>query len=172
MVVLVTFVESLRPPEGEDMKQELVKDWMSRDVITVTADTLLSTAERLLIRHTIRRLPVVDKDGRLVGILTYGDIRRAKPSPAQKLSTWELNRLMAQMQVGDIMTPNPITIAPNTTISDAAGLMLKNMVSGLPVVDAQQRVLGIITESDIFRLVVREWGHLPEEVPEPYAHYG
>ncbi|RMD51447.1 MAG: CBS domain-containing protein, partial [Candidatus Thermofonsia bacterium] len=72
------------------MKLELVRDWMSRDVITVTPDTTLPEADQLLIQNTIRRLPVVDENGRLIGIVTYGDIREARPSQAVSLNMWEM----------------------------------------------------------------------------------
>ena len=134
------------------MKQELVKDWMSRDVVTVTPDTTLPAAHRLMTDNQIRRLPVV-KNNRLVGIITFGDVRGAEASEATMLSIWELNYLIAR----EIMTPDPITISQDATIGEAARAMLDNKISGLPAVDGQGRMVGIITESDIFRLVVKEW---------------
>jgi acetoin utilization protein AcuB len=152
------------------MKLELVRDWMTHRVITVTPETTLTDAERLMVTKTIRRLPVLE-DGRLVGIVTYGDIRRAQPSAATSLNIWELNYLLAKVKVSEIMTPNPVTVSQNATIGEAAQLMLNNMISGLPVVDGQGDLVGIITESDIFRLVVREWSGLKPEPVEPYARY-
>ncbi|MGH2521604.1 MAG: CBS domain-containing protein [Anaerolineales bacterium] len=137
------------------MKQELVKDWMSREVVTISPETVLPEAHKLLMEKRIRRLPVV-KDGRLVGIVTRSDIRGAQPSSASSLSVWELNYLLARLKVEEIMTPDPKAVSPETTIGDAARLMLEHKIGGLPVVDAGGQVVGIITESDIFRLVVRE----------------
>lgn len=151
------------------MRNELVRDWMTANVITVTPDTTLVEADRLIVDNMIRRLPVVEQ-GKLVGICTYGDIREARPSPATSLSVWELNYLLSQLTVRDIMTAKPITVAAAATISEAARLMLNNQISGLPVVDAQNHLVGIITESDIFRMVVQQWETTSEE-PEPYAHY-
>jgi acetoin utilization protein AcuB len=151
------------------MKNELVRDWMTADVITATPNTTLPEADRLIIDNMIRRLPVI-QDGKLVGICTYGDIREARPSPATSLSIWELNYLLSQLTIGELMTPNPITIKPEDTISEAARVMLKNTVSGLPVVNAQGQLVGIITESDIFRMVVQQWDEVNEE-SEPYARY-
>ncbi len=151
------------------MRNELVRDWMTPDVITVTPDTPLVEADRLVVDHMIRRLPVVE-NGKLVGICTYGDIREARPSPATSLSVWELNYLLSQLTVREIMTSQPVTVAAAATISEAARLMLNNQISGLPVVDAQNHLVGIITESDIFRLVVQHWDSQPEE-SVPYAHY-
>ncbi|MCL4869164.1 MAG: CBS domain-containing protein [Anaerolineae bacterium] len=151
------------------MKNELVRDWMTSDVITVTPDSTLPEADRLIVDNMIRRLPVV-QNGKLVGICTYGDIREARPSPATSLSIWELNYLLSQLTIGELMTPNPITIKPEDTISEAARMMLKNSISGLPVVNAQGQLVGIITESDIFRMVVQQWDEADEE-PKPYARY-
>lgn len=138
------------------MKQQLIKDWMTGEVITAEADTTLPEAHRLMTKHNIRRLPIVE-NGHLVGIITRGDVRGAEPSEATSLSIWELNYLLARLNLEEIMTPNPITVSPDATIREAAQLMLDNKISGLPVVADGRRVVGIITESDIFRLVVSEW---------------
>ncbi len=139
------------------MKQDLVKHWMTRDVITITPDTSLHEAHRLMTEKRIRRLPVVDH-GKLVGIVTLGDVRSAEPSAASTLSVWEMNNLLANLKVSEIMTREPTTISQEATISTVAEIMLERKFSGLPVVDEQGKLVGIITESDIFRLVVREWG--------------
>ncbi|MGW8317640.1 MAG: CBS domain-containing protein [Candidatus Promineifilaceae bacterium] len=138
------------------MKQLLIKDWMTPNVVTATPQTTLPEAHRLMKENRIRRLPVIS-DGQLVGIITRGDVRGAEPSEATSLSIWELNYLLAKLQIQEIMTRNPFTVSPEATISEAAQLMLDNKISGLPVVDDSGRVVGIITESDIFRLVVTEW---------------
>jgi acetoin utilization protein AcuB len=153
------------------MKLEYVKDWMSTDLIMITPDTTLPDADRLMVSKMIRRLPVVE-DGRLVGIVTYGDVRDARPSRALSLSIWELNYLVTRLRVAEIMTRNPVTIRPEATIGEAAQLMLRNMISGLPVLDNNNNLVGIITESDIFRMVVRDWMGMREEEPEPYGRYG
>lgn len=139
------------------MKQDLVKNWMTRDVITIVPDTSLHEAHRLMTEKRIRRLPVVDR-GKLVGLVTLGDVRSAEPSAASTLSVWEMNNLLAKLKVSEIMTREPVTISQEATISTVAEIMLEKKFSGLPVVDDQGKLVGIITESDIFRLVVREWG--------------
>ncbi len=138
------------------MKHELVKDWMTSKVITITPETSLPDAHRLMDDHNIRRLPV-EQHGRLVGIVTRGDVRGAEPSDASSLNIWEMNYLLSKLTIDKIMTKNPITIGPEATIEQAARLMLEEKVSGLPVVDDQGSIVGIITESDIFRLVVKTW---------------
>jgi acetoin utilization protein AcuB len=140
------------------MSTELVQDWMTSDVISVSPKTTLPQAHELMTSHHIRRLPVIRNDGRLVGIVTLGDIRGAEPSQATSLSVWEVNYLLAKLQVDRIMTSNPVTIAATATVGEAARAMLDHKVSGLPVTDELGGVIGIITESDIFRMVVRhEW---------------
>lgn len=138
------------------MKKELVKDWMTRDVVTVSPEMTLPEAHRLMEEKKIRRLPVIEA-GKLVGIVTRGDIRGAEPSVATSLSIWEVNYLLAKLKIGEIMTARPVTIAAEETIGEAARLMLEKKISGLPVVDQAGHLVGIITESDIFRLVVQEW---------------
>ncbi len=148
------------------MKHEFVKDWMTRDVITVNPETPLPEAHQIMMNEEIRRLPVVDEVGKLVGIVTLGDVRGAQPSPATSLSIWELNYLLSNLKVNEIMTPEPITLSCEATIGEAARVMLETRVSGLPVVDDQGNLQGIITESDIFSMVVlHEWSDIDE--PEP-----
>ena len=138
------------------MKQELVGDWMTREVITITPDTSLKEAHDIMNEKGIRRLPVV-ADGTILGIVTLGDIRGAEPSRASSLSIWEVHHLLAKLKVSEIMTRNPATIPQNASIGEAAKMMLEKKFSGLPVVDDENHLAGIITESDIFRLVVSEW---------------
>ncbi|MEZ4589597.1 MAG: CBS domain-containing protein [Chloroflexota bacterium] len=140
------------------MKKELVRNWMTQDVITVKPQTTLPEAHQIMMDEEIRRLPVVDDHNNLVGIVTLGDVRGAQPSPATSLSIWELNYLLSSLTVEKIMTPKPMTISPDATIGDAARTMLEHRVSGIPVVDKAGKLAGIITESDIFSMVVvHEW---------------
>ena len=145
------------------MKQELVRDWMTPDVVTSTSDTTLPEAHRLMTDNQIRRLPVMENE-RLVGIVTRGDVRGAAASDATSLSIWELQYLIAKIKVKEIMTPDPITISQDSTISEAAQVMLAYRISGLPVVDSDGKLVGIITESDIFRISVQEWKEQTEEL--------
>jgi len=128
------------------MNREPVRSWMSERLITITPQTTLPEAQRLMFEHKIRRLPVVKSD-KLVGIVTRGDIREAKPSDATTLSIYELNYLLDSLTAKDFMTPNPITVSPDNTLGEAARLMVEHKVGGLPVVD-QGKLVGIITETD------------------------
>jgi len=138
------------------MKQELVSDWMTRSVTTITPETSLKEAHEIMNKRGFRRLPVVHH-GKVIGIVTLGDIRGAEPSKASSLSVWEVNDLLANLKVSEIMTRNPGTIQQTASVGDAAKVMLEKKFSGLPVVDEIDNLVGIITESDIFRLVVNEW---------------
>lgn len=146
------------------MKTELVRDWMTPDPVVATPETTVPEAHKLMTERRIRRLPVV-KDGRLVGIVTRGDVRGAEPSEATSLSIFELNYLISKLTIDRIMTSAPATIRPDETVYDAARLMLQKKIAGLPVVEGE-RLVGIITESDIFRMIVRLWEHEAEEVLE------
>ena len=148
------------------MKHELVKDWMTAEVITITPDVPLPEVHDLMSKHWIRRLPVVYQ-GQLLGIITLGDVREAEPSDARSLSIWELNYLISKLQAHRVMTPTPITISPDDTIGEATRLMLDHKISGLPVVSGQNQLVGIITESDIFRILVQSWQENDESVEEP-----
>jgi acetoin utilization protein AcuB len=119
-----------------------------------------------------RRLPVVNKKGKLVGIVSERDLLHAAPSSATSLSVWEVHYLLAELQVEEIMTKDVITTTPGTPVEDAAQLMVANKVGGLPVVDEQDCVVGVITETDIFDTFVEMFSggraglRLTLEVPE------
>ncbi|MBI3943288.1 MAG: CBS domain-containing protein [Chloroflexi bacterium] len=139
------------------MKNEPVVRWMTKEPITIGPKTTLPEAHSIMITKKIRRLPVVNEDGRLIGIVTLGDVREASPSDATSLSIFELNYLLAKLTIDRVMTREPISITPETTLSEAAQLMLKYKIGGLPVVE-NEKVVGIITESDIFRVLVQALG--------------
>lgn len=128
----------------------LVKDWMTHDPVTITDETSMMKAIHLMKQNRFRRLPVLHEN-RLVGIVTDRDLKEASPSKATTLDVHELYYLLAELQVKDIMTRDPLTVKPDDTVEHAAQLMLENTISGLPVVDDQARLKGILTQSDVFR---------------------
>jgi len=132
----------------------LIRDWMTQPVITIAPKAKAMDAYKIIRDKNIRRLPVVDQ-GRLVGILTIGDLREASPSDATTLSIWELNYLQEQITVDQVMTTTPRTVEAAASILDAAEVMLEHKVSGLPVLE-DGKLVGIITESDIFRMLVKQ----------------
>lgn len=133
-----------------------VRDVYTRDVITVTPNTTLPEARRLMDGNDIRRLPVV-AGGELVGIITLLDLMRAAPSPATSLSVWEINYLLDKLTVAEVMTSPVMTVAPDTDLYEVARLMLAHKIGGLPVME-NGKLVGIITESDVFRVMVELLG--------------
>lgn len=134
------------------MKPELVKNWMTRDVISITPEALLPEVGQLMATKRIRHLPVMDQ-GQLVGIITWGDVREAEPSPAELLEEWELDYILTKVKIRQIMTRKPLTINQDATIVEAADLMLSQKIGGLPVVDDSGKIVGMFTESDMLRTV-------------------
>jgi CBS domain-containing protein len=134
------------------MNTQIVRNWMTPNPITITPQTTLPEARRLMDEHYVRRLPVIKK-GKLVGIVTRGDIREAQASTATTLSVYELNYLLDGIPAKEFMAYEPITIAPDATIGEAAHLMLQHKIGGLPVVENGELV-GIITETDFCRLLI------------------
>ncbi len=135
------------------MKHLLVKDWMTKDVITASPDTRMLDAHKIMRENKIRRMPVC-KNGKVIGIVTKSDVRQAEPSDATSLNVWEINYLLAKLEVKDIMTKSVTTVHENDTIKDAATLMYKERIGALPVIGADGKIAGIITESDIFRVLI------------------
>jgi CBS domain-containing protein len=134
------------------MANDLVSDWMTPDPLVVYLQTTVPEAYQLMKEYKIRRLPVMDGDD-LVGIVTLGDLRAAQASTASSLSAYELDYLLSKQTVEDIMTADPFTVAGDLEINAAARLMLEHKIGGLPVM-AGNRLVGMITESDIFRALI------------------
>ena len=149
------------------MHDILVREWMTAALVTAVPEMKLPEALQQMTAHNIRRLLVVEND-RLVGIVTRGDLRGAQPSEATSLSIFELHYLVSRITLGQIMTRRPVCVTPTTTIYEAAKIMLERKISGLPVLEHDQLV-GIITESDIFRMVVRSWPEA-EAQDKPVLH--
>ncbi len=148
------------------MKDILVKDWMTSPVHVIQSDTPVADAYNKMMQLNIRRLPVVQGE-KLVGIVTLGDLREARPSPATSLSIYELNYLLAKLTVHQVMTHNPFTVTADMPIQKAARLMLDLKVGGLPAVDKDNKPVGILTESDIFRMLVDQWDYFNGQRVDP-----
>jgi acetoin utilization protein AcuB len=136
-----------------------VSELMSRTVISRPSATLALEARELMQKARIRHVLVVD-DGRLAGIVTDRDIRLNMASPATSLSVWELNHLLARLTVDQVMTRNVIVVDAERDAREAARIMLDHKIGALPVLDGE-RVVGIITETDVLRAFV--------ESPDPVA---
>jgi acetoin utilization protein AcuB len=130
---------------------------MSKHPITVTADVHIDEALKVMRDNKVRRLPVVDKDGRLVGIVSEMDLLYASPSPATSLSVYEIHYLMARITLQDVMTKEVISIEEDTALEEAARIMVDNKIGGLPVV-RDGKLVGIITETDLFKVFLELLG--------------
>lgn len=130
---------------------------MTKNPMTVTADTKVDEVAHLMKKHNFRRLPVVD-DGKLVGFLSDSDLMRVAPSSATTLSRYEINSLLAKICVRDIMKKDVVSVNVGATIEEAALIMYKNKIGGMPVVSNMGAVVGVITETDIFKTFVDVMG--------------
>jgi CBS domain-containing protein/RimJ/RimL family protein N-acetyltransferase len=143
------------------MHREDVSTWMTPEPITIAPDRSVLDAYHLMREHEIRRLPIIE-DGRLIGIITISDVRGLAPMGA--LSILEHNRLIGSTPVRRAMTPNPVTISPEQSLGEAARLLMVHKFGGLPVVEGETLV-GVISEADIFRLLIAETWALRPDVP-------
>jgi len=132
----------------------LVKYWMSKPPITVDVKAYLKEADGLLKKNKIRQLPVVE-NGKLVGLLTDKDIKRAEPSEVTRFEhITELYDMISNIKIRDIMTRDPVTIPTDYPIDKAARVLLDSRLSGAPVVNDKEELVGVITQTDIFRVLV------------------
>jgi len=139
------------------MQSYLARDVMTSPAVTIRWDATVLEASALMEERDIRRLPVVDEEDVLIGIISDGDVREA-------LSIYSLTNPYAPDQdeillaVDEIMSAPVYTVGPETHLRQVIKLMLDHKIGGVPVVDGQRHPLGVITESDIFRLILQEWG--------------
>ncbi len=131
----------------------LVKEWMAKNPIVIDENTSIMKATQIMKEHGIRRIPVV-RDNKLIGIISDRDIKEAAPSKATSLDVHELYYLLSEIKVKDIMTPNPVTLKENDSVEKAAVIMLENRISGMPVIDDEHHVIGIITQTDVFKVMI------------------
>ncbi|MCK6627609.1 MAG: DUF190 domain-containing protein [Anaerolineae bacterium] len=157
-----------------------VRDVMSREVHKVQANTPLAEAVELLLDKVYRALPVVDQEGRIVGILTDGDlldrVDLLAVSVQKELNeaeiAQELHRLRQTHQmVGEYMTPDPITVTDDTTIAQAVNVMVEHDIKRLPVVDAQRKLAGMVSRVDVLRALAQPpVAESPRKSPPPGQH--
>ena len=135
----------------------LVRDQMNPDPITATPETTHRQAAELIREHNIHHLPIVDKRGKLVGIIVEDDLFSAQPSPATTLSIYEIHSLLSKLELKQIMRHPVYTVNGNCSLEEAAALMLKHDIGCLPVME-NDTLVGIITDTDVFRAFVSMLG--------------
>ena len=128
----------------------LIRDWMAKDVYTVEEDTSLLRVTRLMSEKKIRRLPVVNKE-KLVGIVSDRDVKDASPAKTTTMDVHELYYLFSGVKVKDIMTSKPIVLSGDDSLEKAALIMLETKISGIPVTDKENNLIGLLSETDVLR---------------------
>lgn len=135
------------------MSNGIVQNWMSSPVITVTPDTRLTEARRLMDENKIRALPVI-QEGVLVGIVTRRGLLRLDLSQLD-LQAWQKTTFLSEIRVKEVMSAKPITASPSSRIPKVARVMLENKITAVPVV-SDERLVGILTNSDMMRFIISE----------------
>jgi len=130
---------------------------MTKRPVTTHPDTPIDEALKLMRDSKVRRLPVLDKKGKLVGIVTEKDLLYVSPSPATSLSIYELHYLISRIKVEDVMAKDVITVTEYTPLEEAARIMADNKIGSLPVM-RDGKLVGIITETDLFRIFLELLG--------------
>lgn len=134
-----------------------VKEHMTQNPVTITPDTSVPEALRIMRENNVRRLPILDRKERLVGIVTDKALLYASPSPANSLAVWEITELHAKLKVETVMSRDVVTVPEDTLLEEAARIMVDSEVGGLPVMRGDALV-GIITESDLFKVLLELLG--------------
>lgn len=142
--------------EGETM---YVKDHMTKNPFTITEDTVIAKALEIMRKNSFHRLPVVDSEGKLIGLVTGGLVEESSGAKNTSLSIYELNYLLSRTKVSEIMIRDVKTITEDLFIEEAAQKMLENEIGVLPVVDDAMQIKGIITDKDIFHAFAELLGH-------------
>jgi acetoin utilization protein AcuB len=130
---------------------------MSKHVLTVKPDMPVDTALKRMRDHQVRRFPIVDETGKLIGIVSDKDLLYAAPSPATSLSVYEMHYLYSRITVEEVMTTNIMTVDHDAPVEEAARLMMDYKLGGLPVM-REGEMIGIITETDIFKAFMEMLG--------------
>ena len=135
----------------------IIERRMTRNPVTATPEMSVADASALMKREKVHRLPVLDKEHHLVGIISEKDILYASPSPVSTLSIHEMAYLLSQLTVKKLMTHDVITISKETTVEEAARLMVDQDLSSLPVVE-NDKLIGIVSKSDLFKILLELFG--------------
>lgn len=131
---------------------EKVRSRMKTELVTLSATETLREAVRLELQRRIRHIPIVDADGKLLGIVTDRDIKRALPSPLTgQLAREEYDSVLDETQLQKVMTRDPVSVSPDATLSEAVQIMFEKKIGGLPVVE-NEKLVGIFTQTDALAL--------------------
>ncbi len=131
----------------------LVKEAMTPNPVTIELTATLPQIVEVMRERNIRRVPVMQGD-KLMGIISDHDVMATMPSPATTLSRWEMNTLLEKVTAKEIMTAPVYVASPQCPIEEVARIMLQRKFGAMPVLDDEDHLVGIVTESDIFRMFV------------------
>jgi acetoin utilization protein AcuB len=135
----------------------LVKDRMTPNPKVISPENSHSEALRMLQNEKFRYLPVVDKAGKVVGVVSEADLLKAAPSSATSLSIFEMNYLLANLKIKDVMSSPAVTVGEDLPLEIAAKIMIDKGIGCLPVMRGD-KLVGVITETDIFKTFVEILG--------------
>ena len=135
----------------------LVRDKMSRYPVTTTPGASVPDALKVMQGSKVRTLPVLDDQGRLVGIVSLVDLFRVSPSPATSLSVWEIDYLLEKIKVESVMTKEVVTVTEDTPLEEAGRILADHSISGLPVM-RDGELVGMISESELFSTLMELFG--------------
>jgi CBS domain-containing protein len=136
--------------------EQEIRYWMRTPVVTINLAAPLSEALASMHQHNVRRLPVVIDNSELCGMITEGDIRGAEVLSADGVALQTIADAFRRIKVYQVMSKHPTTVSPGTGLREAAMLMIENKIGGLPVIDSNRLVVGIVTESDLFEALVQQ----------------
>lgn len=135
----------------------LIRDWMATNILTVDANTSVMRATRIMKENNIRRLPVMSH-GKLVGVVTDRDLKEASPSTTSDIDIHEMYYLLSEMKIKDVMTDKCICLKQDDTLEKAALVMLKERISGIMILDEENKLVGLLSETDILRGFIHATG--------------
>lgn len=138
-----------------------VKDIMTKNTTTIDAEESISKALDIMSVNNYHRLPVIDEEGYLIGLLTESIISKNTPNEATSLSIYELNYLLNKFKVKDVMIKDVYTIHPDALLEEAAVELRSHNIGCLPVVDENNKLISIITHNDIFDAFIDLLGYHP-----------
>ncbi len=150
------------------MHRMLVREIMQHPVVTIQADEPTADAAQLMDEHDIRRLPVVDDGGYVIGIITATDIREAEAA-GSAINSYDPSVNQCWLTVGEVMAQELTTVNPEATVGQLVQIFLDNKIGGIPVVNEDQEhpgrkyLVGIVTEMDIFRMIADSWARDQDE---------
>ncbi len=136
--------------------EQEIRFWMRAPAVTINSAAPLSEALALMREHDVRRLPATLDTGELRGIITQGDIRGTDILRVAGFDPVDVAQALRHVKVDQVMSQDPLTVTPETGLREAALLMIENKIGGLPVVDDDKNVVGIITESDLFEALLQQ----------------